>query len=91
MVYKEFTLVSSKEIIVDFDVGDQFFAVLTKNGKVFTFGDKKNGKLGVRHSKKNKFSEVKIQDTITQVHCGYSHTIVVGEKAVRGWGSNLNK
>ncbi|KAJ3590152.1 hypothetical protein NHX12_008106 [Muraenolepis orangiensis] len=79
--------------------GAEHSVVLTKDGKVFTFGDGRHGQLG-HGSTASERKPREVQDlgeTVSQIACGSHHTLILGTSGriwifgsgvkVRGWSS----
>ncbi|KYN04060.1 RCC1 and BTB domain-containing protein 1, partial [Cyphomyrmex costatus] len=74
--------------------GDSFFALLTDDGRVYTWGANSYGQLGISTYDNNfidKPRQVKISnEEIVQITCGYTHTLALTAQGyIYGWGHNL--
>ena len=78
---------SNSNSIKDLQIGENFLCILTSNGKVFTFGDIKNGVL--TREKTKRFENVIFPEKIEEISVGYNFVYVLSEnKYVYCWGDN---
>ena len=80
-------------IIKDFQIGKNFFVILTKSGLIFTEGDNSLGQHGKPKDQINNdtilFKKVKIPEKIINISVGYEFTYAMSEsKKIYAWGCN---
>ncbi|XP_051165338.1 X-linked retinitis pigmentosa GTPase regulator-like [Leptopilina boulardi] len=72
------------EMISKISCGESHSAILTDNGKIFTCGDGRHGKLGLEENENNVHEltfAARYQDLfVTNVSCGGCHTILIGRR-----------
>lgn len=72
------------ETISKISCGESHSAILTENGKIFTCGDGRHGKLGLEENENNVHEltlAARYQDLfVTNVSCGGCHTILIGRR-----------
>ncbi|KAJ8686528.1 hypothetical protein QAD02_022322 [Eretmocerus hayati] len=89
----DFVLVPDLDDVSEVSCGQHHTVAITKNNRVFAWGDNKHGQLGIDpklHPRVSTPVEVRINaDALDSVHCGWTHTTILtsGGKLLT-WGRN---
>jgi alpha-tubulin suppressor-like RCC1 family protein len=66
--------------------GDEFIAILTTNGNLYTLGINHHGLLGIGHKRKRGINL--IDNDVSDISTGHSHTIYLKDQKIYAFGAN---